>query len=190
MSAAAEPADGSAHTPSVGVLDLFLNFCRVGLSGFGGVLPWARRMLVEERRWLTDEEFVNLLSLAQFLPGGNVMNLAVCVGARFQGALGAAAALFGLMFMPVIVVLCLATLYAEFSDVPTINAMFRGLSSGAAGLVVATGVKMMLPLRRNPRALAFMAATIVAMTVLKLPLIVIVATLLPLSFAALVVLRR
>jgi chromate transporter len=189
VSAAAESAEAS-HGAPVTVLDLFLNFCRVGVSGFGGVLPWARRMLVEERHWLTEEEFVNLLSLCQFLPGGNVMNLAVCVGARFGGALGSVAALSGLMVMPVVIVLCLATLYAEFSEVPTVEAMFRGLSSAAAGLVVATGIKMMLSLRKSPRALAFVALTIIAMAVLKVPLLLIVLTLLPLSFAALTVLRR
>lgn len=189
MSVAVEPAREASERPPVTVLDLFLAFGRVGITGFGGVLPWARRMLVEERRWLTEEEFVNLLSLAQFLPGGNVMNLSVCVGARFGGALGAVAALSGLMLMPVVIVLCLATLYARFSNVPTVEAMFHGLSSGAAGLVVATGLKMLLSLRRNPRALAFVALTIVAMAFLKLPLLLIVVTLLPLSLAALVLWR-
>jgi chromate transporter len=160
--------------------DLFLGFCRVGLSGFGGVLPWARSMLVDERRWLTDEEFVNLLSLCQFLPGGNVMNLAVCVGARFHGVLGAAAALTGLMIMPLIIVMCLATLYAEFSTLP----------AAAAGLVLATGIKMALPLRRNTRALVFIALTIVAVALLKIPLVWVILLLLPASFAAAVVLRR
>jgi chromate transporter len=170
--------------------DLFLGFCRVGLSGFGGVLPWARSMLVDERRWLTDEEFVNLLSLCQFLPGGNVMNLAVCVGARFHGVLGAAAALTGLMIMPLIIVMCLATLYAEFSTLPAVQALFRGVASAAAGLVLATGIKMALPLRRNTRALVFIALTIVAVALLKIPLVWVILLLLPASFAAAVVLRR
>jgi chromate transporter len=176
--------------PQVTLVDLFLNFGRVGIIGFGGVLPWARRMLVEERRWLTEEEFLNLLSLCQFLPGGNVMNLAVCVGARFGGALGSIAALTGLMIMPLVIVLCLATLYAEFSTVPAVQAVFRGVSSAAAGLVLATGIKMALPLRRNPRAVAFVALTIVAVAILKIPLVWIIVVLLPASFAAAVVLRR
>jgi chromate transporter len=170
--------------------DLFLSFCRVGLSGFGGVLPWARSMLVDERRWLTEEEFVNLLSLCQFLPGGNVMNLAVCVGARFHGVLGAVTALTGLMIMPLIIVMCLATLYAEFSALPAVQALFRGVASAAAGLVLATGIKMALPLRRNTRALVFIALTIVAVALLKIPLVWVILLLLPASFAAAVVLRR
>jgi chromate transporter len=186
----AEPVAEAAPGPQVTILDLFLNWGRVGITGFGGVLPWARRMLVEERRWLTEEEFLNLLSLCQFLPGGNVMNLSVCVGARFGGALGAVAALTGLMAMPIVIVLCLATLYAEFSTVPAVQAVFRGVSSAAAGLIVATGIKMLLPLRRNPRALVFVMLTAFAMVVLKLPLVWIVVALLPLSYGAAVVLRR
>jgi chromate transporter len=186
----AEPLVEAAPGLRVTLADLFLGFCRVGLSGFGGVLPWARRMLVEERRWLTEEEFVNLLSLCQFLPGGNVMNLAVCVGARFGGALGSIAALTGLMIMPLVIVLCLATLYAEFSTVPAVQAVFRGVSSAAAGLVVATGIKMALPMRRDARAMVFVALTIVAVAILKLPLVWIIIVLLPVSFATAVVLRR
>jgi chromate transporter len=153
------------HRPHVTLADLFLSFCRVGLSGFGGVLPWARSMLVDERRWLTDEEFVNLLSLCQFLPGGNVMNLAVCVGARFHGVLGAVTALTGLMIMPLIIVMCLATLYAEFSTLPAVQALFRGVASAAA-------------------------LTIIAVALLKIPLVWVILLLLPASFAAAVVLRR
>ena len=178
------------HRPHVTLADLFLSFCRVGLSGFGGVLPWARSMLVDERRWLTEEEFVNLLSLCQFLPGGNVMNLAVCVGARFHGVLGAVTALTGLMIMPLIIVMCLATLYAEFSTLPAVQALFRGVASAAAGLVLATGIKMALPLRRNARALVFIALTIIAVALLKIPLVWVILLLLPASFAAAVVLRR
>ncbi|HYY84267.1 MAG TPA: chromate transporter, partial [Beijerinckiaceae bacterium] len=136
------------------------------------------------------EEFVNLLSLCQFLPGGNVMNLAVCVGARFRGALGAVTALTGLMIMPLIIVMCLATLYAEFSTLPAAQARFRGVASAAAGLVLATGIKMALPLRRNPRALVFVGLTIVAVALLKIPLVWVILLLLPVSFAAAVVLRR
>ena len=183
-----EAAAQAAPHPTLA--DLFLGFGRIGLSGFGGVLPWARRMLVEERRWLTEEEFVNLLSLCQFLPGGNVMNLAVCVGARFRGAVGSVAALTGLMIMPLVIVLCLAALYAEFSTLPAVQAMFRGIASAAAGLVLATGIKMALPMRRNARALVFVALTIVAVAVLKIPLLWIILVLLPAGFVAAAVLRR
>jgi chromate transporter len=186
----ADRAVDASPGPQVTLVDLFLNFGRVGIIGFGGVLPWARRMLVEERRWLTEEEFLNLLSLCQFLPGGNVMNLSVCVGARFGGAPGAVVAITGLMAMPIVIVLCLATLYAEFSTVPAVQAVFRGVSSAAAGLIVATGIKMLLPLRRNPRALVFVILTAFAMVVLKVPLVWIVVALLPLSYGAAVVLRR
>src|SRR5262249_20314811 len=97
----------SAAPASVGAGELFLGFLKVGLSGFGGVLPFARRMLVEERALLTEREFTELLSLSQFLPGPNVVNLSIIVGNRFHGPLGSLAALFGLMLMPFLIVIAL-----------------------------------------------------------------------------------
>jgi chromate transporter len=176
--------------PEVGCLDLFTSFCSVGLSGFGGVLPWARRMLVEQRRWLTDEEFVNIVSLCQFLPGPNIVNVSICVGARFAGLRGALSALAGLMIMPVIIVLLLATLYDAYGHIHPVQAAFRGVASAAAGLIVAMALKLAYPLRRSPRALAFMALTLGAVLVLKLPLVWTLLSLVPLSIAAAWVFRR
>ncbi|MEY4592333.1 MAG: chromate transporter subunit, partial [Pseudomonadota bacterium] len=85
-----------AQTQIVGVWALFLGFSTVGLSGFGGVLPFARRMLVERRQWLSGEEFNSLMGMCQFLPGPNVVNLAVCVGRRFAGVSGAISGVLGL----------------------------------------------------------------------------------------------
>jgi len=93
------------------VAELFIRFTQVGVSGFGGVMPWARRMLVEERRWLSAEEFNEALSLCQVLPGPNIVNMAVCVGTRFRGALGAFAAFMGLMCAPFAIVLVLGALF-------------------------------------------------------------------------------
>src|SRR3954467_852613 len=106
---AAEPEPATA--PTVTHAQLFLGFLGVALQGFGGVLPWARRVLVERRRWLSDKDFTEILSLGQFLPGPNVVNVAVCIGARFHGATGAVAAYAGLMLAPVAIALGLATLY-------------------------------------------------------------------------------
>src|SRR5664279_5027684 len=103
------PSDtGSTITPTRG--QLFTGFFKTGLSGFGGVLPHARRMLVDDRRWLTDPQFTELLSLGQTLPGPNVLNMAVVIGARFHGWRGSMIAAFGLMTAPLVIVLSLAGL--------------------------------------------------------------------------------
>ena len=122
--------------------ELFLRFTQVSLSGFGGVMPFARRMLVEERRWLSPEGFTDVLSLCQLLPGPNIVNVAVCVGARYHGVRGAVAAFAGLMAAPFFVVLALGALYTEYGHLPAVSALFRGISAAAAGLVVAMGIKM------------------------------------------------
>jgi chromate transporter len=165
-------------------LDLFLAFGAAGLLGFGTAMPWARWMLVEKRRWLTEEEMINVLALCQFLPGPNVCNVAVCVGARFSGALGALAAITGLMLAPMIIVLGLATLYGSLGHLPAVQAAFRGISAAAAGLVVAMGLRFLYELRHQPRALVFVALAVAAVLVLKLPLVWIIVTLVPASIAA------
>jgi len=152
------------------VAELFVRFTQVGASGFGGVMPWARRMLVEERRWLSDEEFSEALSLCQVLPGPNIVNMAVCVGTRFRGARGAIAAFLGLLSAPFAIILVLGALFTSYGDLPAISAAFRGISAAAAGLVVAMGLKMASSRRlRSPLAL-FAVAAFVGVALLRMPL--------------------
>lgn len=124
---------------------LFLIFLQIGLSGFGGVLPFARRELVERREWLGAAEFNETVSLCQSIPGPNAVNLAVVVGSRWAGAGGAVAAVMGLMGAPVALVLILAALWSRYGAVGHIPAAIRGLSAAAAGLAAATSVKMGRP---------------------------------------------
>lgn len=167
---------------SVNCADLFLGFATVGLLGFGGVMPWAHRMLVEKRRWLTETEFVNMLSLCQFLPGGNAMNMSVCVGSRFAGLPGALCGFLGLVAPPVAIVIGLAILYAAYGQIDLVEAAFRGISSAAAGLIVGLGLKLVLPLWHNPRAIATAALVIVAVLI-QVPLALILIVGIPLSIA-------
>ncbi|MFC4169886.1 chromate transporter [Teichococcus aestuarii] len=169
--AAAPPPPGAALAPAPSCGALFLGFLGLGLIGFGGVLPMARRMLVEERRWLSAESFTELLGLCQFLPGGNVINLSVAVGMEFRGAAGAASALLGLVLGPTAIVIGLGVVYDRFRDDPTLQHMFAGLAAAAAGLLVATALKMLAPLRRNGRALLVVAATLIAIAVARWPLL-------------------
>lgn len=161
--------------------DLFWGFNRIAVSGFGGVLAWARRTIVEERGWLSSEEFTSLLGLCQFMPGPNIVNLSVCIGARFQGASGAIVSLLGMMFAPSIMIIALGALYGRFGDLPVIQAMLRGIAAVAAGLILATGLKMVADLLKRPLLLIFTAAILVAVVFLHLPMLAVLCGLAPLS---------
>lgn len=157
-------------TPVVTRRALFLGFVEIGLSGFGGVLPWAQRVLVERRRWLTAQEFTEALSLGQLLPGPNIVNVSIAIGNRFHGAIGSVLAFFGLMLAPLLIVLLLGWLYTQYGELEAVRRAFSGVAAAAAGLVLATGVKMALALPRAWVALSAMAITFISVAVLRLPL--------------------
>jgi chromate transporter len=163
---------------------LFLGFLEIALSGFGGVLPWARRVLVERRRWLSADEFTDLLSLCQFLPGPNIVNMSVAVGARFCGARGALVSFLGLMLAPVAIVLVLGVLYSAYGHVPQVQALVRGVSAVASGLLIATGLKMVAAPRVRSRLLAFAVLAFLGVALLRLPLLPSLLVLAPVSIAA------
>lgn len=154
----------------IGLRALFLAFSSVGLSGFGGVLPFARRMLVEERRWLSAEEFNYLQGLCQFLPGPNVVNLSVVIGARYRGVAGALAAVIGLLAGPVIVVLLIAQLYDAFGALPAAQGMLRGIAAAGTGLFIATAARMAHAVRWKKRFLPFSALVFIGIAFLHWPL--------------------
>ena len=129
--------------------DLFITFTRLALQGFGGVLAVAQRELVEYRRWLTRDQFTEMLAISQVLPGPNIVNLSLMLGDRYFGLRGAASALAGLLAVPLVIVLALATLYAEFASVPVVAGALRGMGAVAAGLVIATAAKLSGTLRTN-----------------------------------------
>ncbi len=168
-----------SRKPSVG--DLFIGFLGLGLIGFGGVLPLARRMIVEERNWLTGEEFTELLGLCQFLPGGNVINLSVAVGLEFRGVVGALASITGLLAAPTVIVIALGVVYDRLQNEPAIRHLFAGLAAAAAGLLVSTAIKMGVPMRSKVTALTIATATFIAVAVARLPLLPTMLVLAPLS---------
>jgi chromate transporter len=167
------------ETPSLGAL--FTGFFSVGIIGFGGVLPFVRRMVVEQRRWLTAAEFTDTLALCQFLPGPNVTNMAVVLGAHYRGARGAAAAVLGLLAAPIAIIVALGAVYDRYGAIPAVAHGLIGLASAAAGLIVATSLKIALPLRHSPRAVATAAAAFLAVALLRLPLLPTLAVLVPAS---------
>ncbi|WP_158925198.1 chromate transporter [Acidisphaera sp. S103] len=157
--------------PNPTVFDLFAGFFMVGICGFGGVLPWARRMIVEQRKWLTQPEFTDMLGLCQFLPGGNIMNVTIALGSRFRGVAGAAACFLGLMTAPVAIVIGLGVVYDRYADFPPVHRAFVALSAAAAAYLLATAWKIASPLRGRPLAIGVAALTFVVIAVLRLPML-------------------
>jgi chromate transporter len=159
--------------------DLFFTFNRLALQGFGGVLAVAQRELVERKGWLSREEFVEMLALSQVLPGPNVVNLGLMLGDRFFGLKGALAAVTGMLAVPLVIVLVLTAAYAEFSRLAVVSGALRGMGVVAAGLIIATAIKLMATLGSNrlgpPLAAAFALLTFVTIVWLRWPLIWVVA---------------
>ena len=149
---------------------LFLGFSAVGLSGFGGVLPFARRMLVDERQWMTAEEFNAQLGLCQFLPGPNVINLAVVVGKRYQGVLGAIIAPLGLLLGPMAIVLLLALLYDHFGYLSQVQSMLRGIAAVGVGLLFAMAWRMGLAIKEKLIFWPFAVFTVASIAWLRWPM--------------------
>ncbi|HXG51402.1 MAG TPA: chromate transporter [candidate division Zixibacteria bacterium] len=168
----------------VGCPALFLAFSSVSLSGFGGVLFWARRVLVERRRWLTEQEFLDVLALGQLLPGPNVLNVAVLVGYRFGGWRGAACAVGGFLGWPCLVVIAMGMLYQHYGALPQVQRALAGMSSVAAGLLLATVIRLAVVLPRRLRPWLFGVLAFAGVGVLRWPLLWVIGVLAPLAVAA------
>lgn len=160
---------------------LFLGFLGLGMTAFGGALPLAHRMIVERHGWLNKEEFVELLGLCQFLPGGNIINLSVALGMRFRGVRGALASILGLIAVPSVVVILLGILYQHYQSDPHIKHLFAGLAAAAAGLLIQMAVKIALPLRNNFVLATVAAACFVAIALLRIPLVWTMLVMTPIS---------
>lgn len=130
--------------------DLFVSFTVLALQGFGGVLAIVQREIVERKRWLTPEEFLEDWAVAQIMPGPNVANLSLMIGGRYFGLPGALSALAGMLVVPLLVILALALVYAQFASNPEVAGALRGMGAVAAGLITATGLKLLGALKTHP----------------------------------------
>ncbi|MBC7514746.1 MAG: chromate transporter [Herminiimonas sp.] len=159
--------------------DLFVSFTLLALQGFGGVLAIVQRKLVEKKRWMTQEEFVEDWAVAQIMPGPNVVNLSLMIGGRYFGLRGALAALAGMLTVPLVVILLLALVYARFAHNPEMAGALRGMGAVAAGMLAATGLKLMSALKNNPLGrlpcTAFGVLCFIAVALLHLPLAYVLA---------------
>lgn len=167
--------NSTLRTQPKSLTDLFISFTVLALQGFGGVLAVAQRELVERKRWFTNEEFVEEWAVAQIMPGPNVVNLAVMIGGRYFGVPGVLAALAGIFTAPLVVVLSLALLYAQFANHPGVIGALRGMGAVAAGLVVATGLRLATSLKNSVMGIALNSVLgvlgFIAVALLRWPLI-------------------
>ena len=175
-----------------GLIELFLAFAKMSLAGFGGVLVWARRSIVDQNKWMTADEFNETFALCHFLPGPNIVNLSVVFGARFRGIPGSLAAFAGLVGPPVVIVTILAALYARYGEIDALRRTLAGVSCAAVGLLFAVVFRMTLPLlkRRDLVGLVVLAAVFVAIGLLRLPLPAVLLVAIPVSIAITFVMRR
>jgi chromate transporter len=163
---------------------LFFGFLSIGARSFGGVLPWAYRAMVEERRWLTQQDFTETIGLCQFLPGPNIGNASIVLGKRWFGVAGSVVAFLGLMALPFVWVLALFAVYADYSANPAVRAAVIGVGAAGAGLFVGTAIKLGRALVRRPAALVLIAAMFLCIAVARISLILVLPSALLVSLLA------
>src|ERR1700720_2049868 len=184
-SSSAPGATEPVTPPRPSLSELFIAYALISLYGFGGVLAWSRRMMVEERRWLTPEQFNEAYALCSFLPGPNILNFSVIFGSRVRGPLGGLVALVGLLGPPMALIIVIGALYAHYGDLPALRRALIGVTAAAAGLIMSTVAKMALPLFRN-RAVGgpvVALATFGAIGIAQWPLPIVLIVVLPISLA-------
>ncbi|MBP0443239.1 chromate transporter [Roseomonas sp. SSH11] len=183
---AVSPPEEPPLNPPPGPGQLFVAFAKAGLMGFGGAQIWVRRAMVEERRWLTERDYAEVLGLGQVLPGPNVGNAAVMIGRRFAGLPGSFAATGGLYLFPLIVLMGLVLLWQGFADEPLVSSFMHGLACAAAGMVIGNAFRMSGRLRPPPEQIAVGLAAALAAAWFRVPLPVIVLVLGPVSIGLVV----
>src|SRR5260221_9364780 len=190
--AAQEPVIAPVHSLPPSLPALFMAFARMSLAGFGGVLVFARRAIVEQHRWMTADEFNETFALCHFLPGPNIVNLSVVFGSRFRGIAGGFAAFAGLVGPPVVVVTVLAALYARFGEIDALRRILAGVACAAVGLLLAVVFKMMMPLikKRDVVGIVILIAVFIAIGLFRLPLQAVLLVGIPLSLAITYYMRR
>jgi len=189
-SAAVAPADLAKSPP--GLLTLFIAFAKMSLAGFGGVLVWARRGIVDQHKWMTADEFNETFALCHFLPGPNIVNLTFVFGARLRGLPGAIAAFSGLVGPPALIMVVMGALYQRYGEIDALRRILSGVACAAIGLMLAVVFRMMMPLikRRDVTALLIMVVVFIAIGITRLPLPAVLLAAIPVSVAITSWMRR
>ena len=181
----AELTEEYPHGGQVPLSDLFIAMLKVSLYGIGGGggLVWARRIAVEQQRWINEHDFADIVSLCQFMPGPNIVGIATCVGTRLRGVIGAVSAVAGFLVIPWIIGFTFGVLYLQNAHHPALRNILGGVSAVAAGLLVATGLRMLRPYRTRPAAVFFATSAFALMALAKLPLLMVLLAVAPISIA-------
>ena len=161
-------------TPPKNLVELFLGFLAIGVRSFGGVMPWAYRVMVEERRWITAADFTETVGLCQFLPGPNIGNTSVVLGKRWFGWRGSIVGFLGLVGVPFVWVLALAAVYSDFSSIPIVKAIVIGVGAAGAGLFIGTATKLGRPLAGKPAAWVVVMGCFLAVAVGRVSLLAVI----------------
>jgi chromate transporter len=171
---------------------LFMAFAKMSLAGFGGVLVWARRGIVDQHKWMTAEEFNETFALCHFLPGPNIVNFTMVFGSRFRGIAGGIAAFCGLVGPPMVIMTILGVLYQRYGEIEVLRRILAGVSCAAVGLLIAVVFRMMMPLirKRDVVGLVILAAVFAAIGLLRLPLATVLLVAIPVSIAITFFMRR
>jgi chromate transporter len=190
--AVSAPELPTSPPPLPSVPALFFAFARMSLAGYGGVLPFARRGIVERHRWMTADEFNETFALCHFLPGPNIVNFSMVFGARLRGLVGGIAAFAGLLLPPMLVVTVLAALYMHFGEVEALRRILAGVACAAVGLLIATVFRMMTPLfkRRDIAGFIMLLVVLVAIGVARWPLAAVLLVTIPVSLALTLFMQR
>jgi chromate transporter len=171
---------------------LFFAFAKMSVAGFGGVLYWARRAIVDQHRWLSADEFNETYALCHFLPGPNIVNFSMVFGARLRGIVGGIAAFAGLLVPPMLIMTALAAVYSRYGEIESLRRILAGISCAAVGLLIANVLRMAMPLveRRDIVGAALLAIVFVAIGIMRLPLAAVLLAAIPLSIAVTMLTQR
>src|ERR1700722_7006915 len=185
-----EPHPLTASPPTLAAL--FVAFAKMSLAGFGGVLVWARRGIVDQHKWMTAEEFNETFALCHFLPGPNIVNFTMVFGSRFRGIAGGIAAFCGLVGPPVVIMAIPGVLYQRVGEIEVLRRILAGVSCAAVGLLIGVVFRMMMPLikKRDVVGLVILAAVFAAIGLLRLPLATVLLVAIPVSIAITFFMRR
>src|ERR1700753_871866 len=179
-------------SPPPGLLELFIAFAKMSLAGFGGVLVWARRGIVDQHKWMTADEFNETFALCHFLPGPNIVNLTFVFGSRLRGIPGAIAAFSGLVGPPALIMVVMGALYHRYGEIEALRRILSGVACAAIGLMLAVVFRMMTPLfkRRDVVALLILVAIFIAIGVVRLPLAPVLLVAMPVSIGITYAMRK
>jgi chromate transporter len=163
---------------------LFLAFFRLGCTSFGGGTgAWVYREMVQRRGWVDERLFLTDMALGQSMPGSNGLKMALLVGLRMKGGIGAFTAPFAMLIGPLVIILAIAAVYGRIAGVPGVDAVLDGVAAAVVGLTLSSGISAVAQGTPEPASIAIVALTVLAVGVLGWPMLPVVVALAPVSIA-------